>query len=200
MGTRAYMRLDLLHRRFDEGDALSGAFARVDAARRDALYAALKDTPGVAGVSLKSAAMDSFQRTVGDTLAITRAITVLFAAIIAFGVVYNAARISLSERRRELATLRVVGLWRSEVSFVLLGELGLITLTALPLSCMLGYGLSAVAVRAYQTEVYRLPLVVLPRTYALAALTVLGATAISAWVVRRRVARLDLVGVLKTRG
>jgi putative ABC transport system permease protein len=199
MGTSAYMDIDALHRLLDEGGSLSGAFLRIDHARLDELYSRLKRTPAVAGVSLKEATLESFERTMGETIGMVRTVTVLFAAIIAFGVVYNAARISLSERARELATLRVVGFWRSEISYILLGELALVTLAAVPLGLVLGYLLSAATVHAYDTEVYRLPLVIFPRTYALSAITVLVAAGVSALVVHRKLDRLDLVAVLKSR-
>jgi putative ABC transport system permease protein len=124
---------------------------------------------------------------------------VIFAGVIAFGVVYNAARVSLSERSRELASLRVMGFTRAEISAILLGELATVTLLSLPLGMLLGYGFAWVLVQLFETELYRFPLVVLPRTYAWAAITVLVAATISGLVVRRKLDRLDLVAVLKTR-
>jgi len=124
---------------------------------------------------------------------------VLFSGVIAFGVVYNAARISLSERSRELASLRVLGFTRAEISLILLGELGTILLVAVPAGLLLGYGLAALVVLAFDTELYRIPLVVSPRTFGFAAATTVVAALISALVVRRRLDRLDLVAVLKTR-
>ena len=96
-------------------------------------------------------------------------VSTIFATIIAFGVVYNAARISLSERARELATLRVIGFTRGEIAYVLLGELAVVTVAALPLGMAIGYGLAAATVRAFDTDVYRLPLIVTTHTYAVAA-------------------------------
>jgi putative ABC transport system permease protein len=128
-----------------------------------------------------------------------RAIEILFATIIAFGVVYNSTRISLSERNRELATLRVIGFTRAEISYILLGEVAMITLLAVPLGLLVGYGLSAFAARAFATELFRIPLVIEARTYAFSAATVVAATAISALIVRHRLDHLDLVAVLKMR-
>jgi putative ABC transport system permease protein len=113
--------------------------------------------------------------------------------------VYNSVRISLSERSRELATLRVIGFTRAEVSYILLGELALVTFAAVPLGLALGYGLVGALVRASDSEMFRIPLVVGPNTYALSAVTIVVATVLSALVVRRRLDRLDLVEVLKTR-
>jgi putative ABC transport system permease protein len=124
---------------------------------------------------------------------------VLFSSVIAFGVVYNAARISLSERSRELASLRVLGFTRAEISLILLGELGAILATAVPSGLLLGYGLAALVVTAFDTELYRFPLVISPRTFAFAATATIVAAVISGLVVRRQLDRLDLVAVLKTR-
>jgi putative ABC transport system permease protein len=124
---------------------------------------------------------------------------VIFASIIAFGVVYNAARITLSERNRDLATLRVIGFTRTEISAILLGEVGFLTAVAVPLGLLLGHGLAGVVVAALQTETQRFPMVVAPSTYAFAVTTVAVAAILSGLVVRRRIDELDLVAVLKTR-
>jgi len=199
MGTAAYMEIGALRRMLREGRNLSGASIQVDAARAGELYRRLKLIPAVAGVALKSAAIDSFNETIAESLGILIFFNILFSGIIAFGVVYNAARVSLSERSRELASLRVMGFTRAEISFILLGELATVTLLALPLGMILGYGLVALTVVAYDTELYRFPLVVSSRTYAFAALTVVAAAVVSGLVVRRKLDRLDLIAVLKTR-
>jgi putative ABC transport system permease protein len=121
------------------------------------------------------------------------------AAIIAFAVVYNNARIALAERSRELASLRVLGFSRSEVARILLGEMLVSTGVAIPLGLLLGYGMAAGIVGAYATDLMRIPLFVSSATYAVAALTVATSAALSALIVRRRIDHLDLVGVLKTR-
>jgi putative ABC transport system permease protein len=124
-------------------------------------------------------------------------INALFAGMIAFGVVYNSARIMLSERSRELASLRVLGFTRFEVGYILLGELAILTLAALPLGCLMGYGLSAVMSAAFESDLYRIPLVIERSTYSFAAS--------SCWrpppsprSSSATLNRLDLVGVLKT--
>ncbi|MCP3957765.1 MAG: ABC transporter permease [bacterium] len=199
MGMSAYMEAGALHRLMREGGNLSGAFVQVDPAHAEELYRRLKLIPAVAGVALKSAALDAFNKTMDESFGIMIFFNVMFAGIIAFGVVYNAARISLSERSRELASLRVLGLTRGEISFILLGELASVTLLAVPVGLAVGYGLAALTVTAYDTEVYRFPLVVSARTYGFSALTVLVAAVISGLVVRRRLDHLDLVEVLKTK-
>ncbi len=199
LGTNAYMEIGSLRRVMREGGTLSGAFLSVDEAHADELYRRLKLTPKVAGVNLQRAALDAFQTTLDETMGLFLAFNVLFAGVIAFGVVYNAARVSLSERSRELASLRVLGFTRREIAAILLGELALLTLLALPLGMAIGYGLADLIATVYDTELYRFPLVIRPRTYALACLTVVVAAALSGLVVRRRLGRLDLVAVLKTR-
>ena len=132
-------------------------------------------------------------------MSLSIAINLVFAGIIAFGVVYNAARVSLSERSRELASLRVLGFTRAEISLILLGELALLTMAALPVGGLLGYGMAAAIVQALDSEVYRFPLVVSRAAFAWAFLTIIAATLVSGLVVRRRLDGLDLVAVLKIR-
>jgi putative ABC transport system permease protein len=143
--------------------------------------------------------LQNFQDTLAQSIGITRTIMILFASVIAFGVVYNTARVALSERGRELATLRVIGMTRGEIAGILFGEWTVVTLLAQPLGMLIGYGLAALVVRAFDTEVYRLPLIIAPRTYLLAMTTVVAAAFVSGLIVRRRLNRLDLIGVLKTR-
>jgi len=199
MGMNAYMELDALRQLMQEGGTLSGAYLLVDRGQVETLYRRLKETPRIGGVLLKRAAVESFQETFQSLVAQMQAIYVVFAAVIAFGVVYNTARISLSERSRELATLRVIGFTRAEVSYILLGELALVTLVAVPAGLALGYVFAGLLVAAMNSEMFRIPLVIAPRTYAFAAVVIVVATAVSAMVVRHRLDHLDLVEVLKTR-
>jgi putative ABC transport system permease protein len=199
MGTSAYMEIDALRRLAGEGGTLSGAFLRVDPAQSGALYAHLKDTPAVAGVALKRTALESFDKTLAETFYVMIFFNLLFSGVIAFGVVYNAARVSLSERSRELASLRVLGFTRGEISFILLGELAAVTAMAIPIGMVMGYIFAGLLVAAFNTELYRFPLVVSPRTFGYAASAVLVAATLSGLAVRRRLDHLDLVAVLKTR-
>jgi len=153
----------------------------------------------VAGVMLRRAALESFEDTLAEMFGMMRGISTIFAAVIAFGVVYNGARISLSERSRELASLRVLGFTRAEISYILLGELAVVTALAIPVGMLFGYGLAWSMVESMNTEVWRMPLVILPRTYTFAVVSIVVATLISGLVVRRRLDRLDLIEVLKTR-
>ena len=198
-GLNAYMHAGALHRLLQEANLVSGAFLRVEQQQTSRLYRQLKETPTVAGVSVKTAALQSFNDTIANNLGKIRSFNIFFATIIAVGVVYNSARISLAERSRELATLRVIGFTKAEVTTILLGELALLTLIALPLGMVIGYVLAYQVSLGLDTEVYRIPLVVNPSTYATAALVVLVAAMGSGWLVRRGLDKLDLVGVLKTR-
>ena len=199
MGLAAFLEIGALHRLMREGDSLSGAHLMVDAARRDALYRRLKATPAVAGIAVTAAVRESFRAIVAQNFAIITVFNVAFAVIIAFGVVYNAARISLSERSRELASLRVLGFTIGEISLVLLGELALLTLVAIPPGLGVGWAIAKFLLLSFQNEIYRLPLVVTSQNAAWSALTVILAAALSGLAVRRKLDHLDLVAVLKTR-
>jgi putative ABC transport system permease protein len=198
-GLQAYMAIDELHRIMLEGPVITGAHILVDPARQDALYRQLKETPAAATVTVKQHTLNSFNDTVAKNLGIMKTINLTFACIIAAGVVYNSARISLSERSRELATLRVIGFTRQEISSILLGELAVVTLLAIPLGLALGKLFAAWMVSAFDHELFRFPLVISHRTYAWASLVVIAASAISGLIVRRNLDHLDLVAVLKSR-
>jgi putative ABC transport system permease protein len=199
MGLNVYMDRDAVHRLMRESRVLSGAFLRIDDAAADALYRQLRQTPAVAGVAIKRTMLDNFRETLAQSVGLTRTIMIVFASIIAFGVVYNTARVALSERARELATLRVLGLTRAEIARILFGEWAVVTVVAQPLGMAIGTALAALVVRAFSTEVYRLPLIIAPRTYLFAMTTVVIAAVVSGLVVRRRLDHLDLIAVLKTR-
>ena len=200
MGTSAYMEIGALRRLMREGQVLSGAYIQIDSAGLDGLYTRLKATPAVVGVALKDAAIQSFKDTIEQNMGLIVFFNQIFSSIIAIGVIYNAARISLSERGWELASLRVMGFTRGEISYILLGEFAILTAIAIPLGLGIGYGLAALTVATVgDTELYRIPLVVGTRTFATAAAGVIVSAIVSSLVVRRRLNRLDLVGVLKTR-
>ncbi len=199
IGTPAYMDIDALNRLLVEGPSIEYIHLRLDDTQRTALFAELKEQPQVASVTLRHAAVDTFHDTMGETLMIFVSFFVAFACSLAVGVVYNSARIALSERGRELATLRVLGFSRAEISYLLLGEVALLTFVALPLGCLVGYGLAWSITTAFETELYRVPLIIEASTYGMAMAITLAATGASAALVRRRVDRLDLIAVLKTR-
>lgn len=198
-GVNAYLRKSHLHQLLSESEVSSGAFLSVDPNHLEQVFDELESRPGVANVSIKNSAIESFRETIAENMLTMRTFNVLFAVVIAVGVVYNSARISLSEQSRDLATMRVIGFTRREVATVLLGEIILYTLVAIPLGWLIGYGFAAVLIAGLDTENYRIPLVINQGTYAFASFVVVAATFFSSLVVLRRIQRLDLIAVLKTR-
>jgi putative ABC transport system permease protein len=198
-GLNAYMNIEAVNRLMREGPRVSGAMLTADPLYLPAIYQQLKETPQVASVTVRQAAVDSFKNTVGKNMMHMRAINLTFAIIIALGVVYNGARISLSERSRELATLRVIGFTKREISSILLGEIGTITLLGIPFGLVMGYWFAMILTFFLDQEVFRFPFVIAPSTYGLAAGAVLAASVGSALVVRRKLNHLDLIAVLKSR-
>jgi len=199
IGLFAYMDFRALNRLLGDDETFSAFSVRLDGSRSDALFRRLKEFPRVATVSSKAAMLQTFRETSARNVLYFTTILTAFAAVIAIGVVYNNARIALQERAWELASLRVLGFTRGEVSTFLLGELAFELVVAIPLGCLLGYGLSWAIVAMSHTDMISIPIVVAPRTYAFAALAVLLAGAASALIVRARLDRLDMVGVLKAR-
>ncbi len=199
IGSGVRMGLGDLNRLLKEGDVISGANLIVDPAATDALYTALEERPAVAGVALQRVAQRNFTELMDQNIGRSVWIYTAFAALIAIGVVYNTVRISFAERQRELASLRVLGFTRGEVSYILLGEIAFLTLAALPLGAVLGAGLAWALARAVSSDLFRLPYVIDAATFGYAAVVVLVVTAASALLVRRQLDRMDLVGVLKSR-
>ncbi len=198
-GLAAYMDMAALNRFMGEGPSVSGVYLKIDDNAADEFYKALKETPAVAGVTMQKESLATFRRTIAESIDIMILMYVVFAALIAIGVVYNAARVTLSERGRELASLRVMGFTRGEAAYILLGELALIALIALPMGSVLGYGLAWLMALGLDTELYRIPLIVEPATYGRAIILVIAAAVVSGLIVSRRINRLDLIAVLKTR-
>jgi putative ABC transport system permease protein len=199
IGLSAYMDRAALNRMMREGDAISGAYLAADSAQFRRIFAELKRMPRVASTSVRERMLESFYETMARQMLTFAFFNTLLAATIAIGVVYNTARIALSERSRELASLRVLGYTRGEISFILLGELAVIILAAIPLGVLIGWGLAAWMATSLQTDLFRIPLVLSPRTGAFAALVVLISAVLSSLLVRRKLDHLDLVEALKTR-
>ncbi|MCC6265714.1 MAG: FtsX-like permease family protein [Bryobacterales bacterium] len=199
VGVYGYMQLPALNRMMREGHAISGVAFTVDEDRHAGVYAELKEAPRVAGTVVRLDVVRNFMETMANQALVFAFFNTILAASIAFGVVYNSARIALSERSRELASLRVLGYTRGEISFILLGELTVITLAGIPLGFSLGKVLSAWFVSGVQSDLYRIPIIVNDSTYAVAASVVLISAVISGLIVRRKLDHLDLVAVLKTK-
>jgi putative ABC transport system permease protein len=198
MGISGYMNLHALNRFMREGSAISGAYLSVDSARLPQIFTALKGMPRVAGVAERAQEIRNFNKVMQETMLFFTYVATVFSVIIAFGVVYNSARIALTERGRELASLRVLGMTRAEISYILLGELGILTLIAIPLGLWLGVEMCYFIAHSMQSDLYRVPVVLVPSTYAFAVTVVLISASLSGLIVRRRLDQLDLIAVLKT--
>jgi putative ABC transport system permease protein len=196
-GIGAYMDIDRLRSLLQEGKTISGAHVRLDHARKDLFFAAVKKTPRIASFTVTNDVRAAYDRIMGKMMAISQGIFFFFAIVVAFGVVYNGTRIVLSERTRDLATLRVLGFTQKEVVFVLVGELTLLTLLALLPGLYLGSELTRIILESVNTETLRIPVILTGRAYAIAVLIVLVSSCLSFIVAGRRIARLDLVGVMK---
>lgn len=199
IGSSAYVERAALARLMREEGSLSGAYLAVDAARLPELYARLKETPLVAGVAVRAATVQGIRALVEENMGIVTLFNTGFAALIVLGVVYNGARISLSERARDLASMRVLGFRRREVAFVLLGEQAVLVLAAIGPGILLGVALSRYMSQEFSNEIFRLPFAINPATLAEGVLVVAAAAAATALLIRNRVDRLDLVRALKTR-
>lgn len=199
IGLTAFMELDALNRLKREGALISGVHLAIDKAKQKALFEKITNIPAANFIALQKVSLQKFRETIAETINIMTVVYLGLASIIAFGVVYNSARISLSERARELASLRVLGFTNAEVSRILLIELAIVTAIAQPFGWLIGYVFAYAIVAGFESELYQIPFVITRDIYAWASIVVLGAAAVSALVVRRRIDRLDLIEVLKTR-
>lgn len=199
LGSPTYMDLDVLNRALREGNRVSAFFLQIDEAKSGEVYRTLKDMPMVAGVSLKGDTRSALKKVMDEGAGQVRYVMAAIAAIITFGVVYNSARIALSERSRDMSSLRVIGFTRGETAYVLLGELAIVVLLALPLGGLFGYYLIGLIAEGFSTEIYQVPALFAPQAYGLAVLTVVASAIVSGWLVKRDLDRADLVAALKTR-
>lgn len=199
MGLNAYMNRAALNRALGEGDVATGFVLALERGSEARFLRATQGLPRAAGAFSKATLLRNMREVTARNILIMSTVLTLFAAVIAVGVVYNNVRIALAERSWELASLRVLGFTRAEVSGLMLGELAIAVAMALPLGMLAGYGLVHVITGLLKSDQFYFPVAILPRTYALAALAVLGAAVASALVVRRRIDRLDIVSALKTR-
>ncbi|WP_288252414.1 FtsX-like permease family protein [uncultured Hydrogenophaga sp.] len=199
MGQQAFMRLGTLQRIARDGHGVSEAVLQVEPGERQAFWAAVKAAPAVRAVFDKRSVQQTFDERTQHNMGAFSAILTLFAVAMAVGITYNAARIALSERAWDLASLRVLGMTRAEVSVLLLGQLAVELLLALPLGLLAGRALAGLLMHLMSSDNIDFPVIIATSTYAWAALIVLAAGAASALLVRRHIDRLDLVAVLKVR-
>lgn len=199
LGIPAYVQLNYLNRLLDEGDAINGAFLAVDQKFQDKVYRELQDRPRVAGITITDAAVQSAHDTMGETILMFTFINTLLATGIAFGVIYNSVRIAYSERSRELASLRVLGFSHPEIAYILLGELTVLTLIAIPIGFVFGKHICSIIAAHMDSDLYRIPLIIESGSYAFSATVVLVSAIVSGFIIWQRLKKLDLVAVLKTR-
>lgn len=198
-GLGAYVEIGALDAMFRRGPQMSVANVLVDPADLPALHAALHDTPMLAGLIEMTENRASFQNTISENVSVVNTVYAIIAVLITVGVAYNGARIQLSERARELASLRILGFTRAEVSSVLVGETMLLAVLAQPLGWLLGAWIARALSNAFTSDLYAIPLVLAPANFAWASLVVLAASLGSVLIVRRRIDTMDLVAVMKTR-
>jgi putative ABC transport system permease protein len=199
IGMASYMDIDALNRLTGEGDVVSAAALYVEPAAWAALSRRFKDLPVIESVAMKAYTLTSFLDKIANLVLVSAGILTAFAVIIAFGVVYNSARIGLQERAWELASLRVLGFTRAEVARILFGEFMIEIFLAVPVGIAISQGIVNLIAHFHSNESFQIPGVIGARTFVAACVVVIAAAAASAYVVRRRIDRLDLVAVLKTR-
>ena len=199
LGQGMWMQRAALARLLREDDVISGAYLSVPAGEERRVFAALDSLPGVAAAASRRATIANIEETISESMTFVLTLITVSASLIAIGVVYNTARIALSERGRELASLRVLGFTANEVTGMLMGEQAATMLAALPPGVAFGLGFSWLLARGFESERYHFPFVFAPLSYVRAALIVLAAGAAAGLVVRRRVGRLDMVAALRTR-
>lgn len=201
IGLAAYMSHEALCRLLNETETMNGAWLAVDDGRIDELHAAVKRTPQIAAVTSRNAILASYRDLVNENIGTSAGMSLGLSLVMALGVLYNTARITLAERARELASLRVLGFRRREVSAILLGEIASLSAVAIPLGLVLGRLLAGVLVESpgFSSEQFRLPLVIDPGTYAIAATTTILATIFACASAWRKLDRIDIIDVLKTR-
>jgi putative ABC transport system permease protein len=199
LGTAAYVDFDELNRIMAEPPTISGAYLKIDPARERELFRAVKQHPAIAGIAFRGPVLQNFERQVNENMGTFRFYNLLLSSIIVIGVVYNNARLSFSERARELATMRVLGYRRREVSYILVGELILLTFTALPFGVAFGAAFAWYIAQSFSSDIYTIPFALSAATIGFALATVVLASLGTAFVVRRRADKLDLIRVLKSR-
>lgn len=198
-GVQAYVSDAELERELREGPRVSGAVLSVDQAALPRLFAALQARPAIASVSQRRIGIRNFYESMAETILTFTLISTLFGVVITVGVIYSSARVSLSERARDLASLRILGFTEQEVGYLLLGELALLTVLAVPLGFALGNGLIALLVFNFESDLFRVPHYVSPSTYGIAGVVTLATALACGWFTWGRIRKLDLIAVLKAR-
>lgn len=199
LGAPTYMDIDWLNRYLDEPDRISGVYLTIDPVYSAQIYQTIKEIPAVIGMTLKQDSQTAFAKLMDTGAGAMRYIMAVIAGVITFGIVYNSARIAFAERERDLASLRVIGFTKGETAFVLLGELAIVTLAALPVGSVIGYYLSRLIAQGYSTDIYQIPAIFSVESYAIASIAVLLAACISGYLIKFDIDRVDLVAALKSK-
>jgi putative ABC transport system permease protein len=199
LGFTATVNLAVLNRLLREDDVVNVAALKIDPHLSHLLWRHIQAMPKVEASSVKALWLTLFDETIAGMLLVGAGILAGFGMLIAVGVVYNSARVAFHERAWELASLRILGFTRNEVSAILLSELTVEVAAAIPIGLVVGFALIKMIVSLRVRESFQVPVVIEPASYAIAAFIVMAAAAVSAFVVRRRIDALDLVTVLKTR-
>jgi len=199
IGVAAYMDIDELNKTMHEGSVISGVYLKVDPLYQNEIYRELKDMPWVVNSDVREHVITAFYETSAEFILIFVGFISTLVGIITFGVVYNSACIVLAERSREFASMRVLGFTRGEISYILLGELAVLTFLAIPMGLFIGRQLCWYIIQNIPQDIFRMPLIIEPSTYAIAALVVVVASILSSLAVRSKLDHLDLIAVLKTK-
>ncbi|PIQ23586.1 hypothetical protein COW36_14065 [bacterium (Candidatus Blackallbacteria) CG17_big_fil_post_rev_8_21_14_2_50_48_46] len=199
LGAGAYMQLETLSHLLGEAYALNALLLQIDPGSQAEVSAKIKDLPAVAAVEIKSDSLDNFNKTMGESMGISNFFLTLFAGIIAVAVIYNSTAINITERSREMASLRVLGYTTQEVGRIVFNENLFLSLFGLLLGLPVGTWMCMAITQAYVTDVYRFPFYLSNKTYWISALTILGYVLVSNWLSRKRIASLDMVEALKSR-
>lgn len=197
MGIGAFMDIERVNALLNEGPVVTGAAVMIDPNWNGPLYGEIKEIPSIIGMAMMSKMREIFADLMDQNIMQMMAVYIIFASVIAFGVIYNTARIAFSERSRELASLRVLGLTRMEVAYILFGELGVVVFVAIPMGLFIGYAMVAGMVAAFDSELFRIPLYISPDTYGWAVITVLACALFSFYLVWRQVDAIDMVTAQK---
>lgn len=198
-GAQAYLPLATLDRLLGEGHRVDGAMLAIDARQLPVLFEALERRPAIASIDQREVGIRNFNEGMANTILTFTLIATVFGIVITAGVLYSSARVALSERARDLASLRILGFTAGEVGYLLLGELALLTVLAVPLGFLLGHGLIELLVLGLDSDLFRISHSVSPATYGLVGVTTLITALFCGGLIWRRVRHLDLIGVLKAR-
>ncbi len=199
MGMNVYADRKHLARLLGKGPMLTGAMATVERRRLKQVMDSLDDLPGVRAVTATGQTLESFMESVEELIGVAVLVQTIAGAVIAFAVIYNASSVSIAEQERDLACMHSLGYSRRQVADIATHEVMPLGLIGVILGVPLAILVSHIIADAFETDLYRLPMVVRPVTYLTCAVLVLCFLFISRWLVRRRVYRIDIVRRLKTR-